>query len=111
MIDSTTPWSVRLRLTMSTMMLLIAVSAPCFALYVASDHFAPVRRSASRSAALAAVVAWSLAAALPALWVGSVRRTPPKGLLVRFAIGNGFLATLIGAGSPLLVVTLLGVAA
>ena len=71
MIDAIRSWSVRPRLTMNTMMLLIAVSAPCCALYAFSDHFAPVNRSAARTAALAAVAAWSLAAALPALWVGA----------------------------------------
>ena len=38
----------------------------------------------------------------------AVRRTPLKGLLVRFAAGNTFLAALIGAGSPFLVMTMLG---
>jgi hypothetical protein len=108
MINEIRSWSVRPRLTMNTMMLLIAVSAPCFALYALSYHFAPVNRSAARTAALAVVAAWSLAAALPALWVGAVRRTPPKGLLVRFAAGNTFLAALIGGGNPFLIVTTLG---
>lgn len=108
MIESIRSWSVRPRLTMNTMMLLIAVTAPCFALYASSYHFAPVRRSAAASAALTAVTAWSLTAALPALWVGAVLRTPPKGLLIRFAAGNTFLSALIGAASPLLIVMLLG---
>ena len=62
------------------------------------------------SAGLSATLAWSLAAALPALWVGAARRTPPNGLLIRFGIGNGMLATLLGVMSPLLIVTLIGVA-
>src|SRR4051794_36795279 len=102
MIDLVKSWSVRPRLAMNTMMLVVATSAPCFALYAVSGNFEPVRRSGTVSAGLAAVLAWSLAAALPALWVGAVRRTSPNGLLGRFAIGNGFLATLIGAMSPLL---------
>jgi hypothetical protein len=60
------------------------------------------------SAALATVAAWSLAAALPALWVGAARRTPPKGLLVRFAAGNAFNSALIGAGNLFVIVTMLG---
>jgi len=108
MIDLIRIREVRPQLTMNTLMLLIAVSAPCFALYAFSWNFAPVQRSASRTAGMTATLAWSLAAALPALWVGAVRRTPPHGLLVRFGIGNGTLATLLGAMSPLLIVSLLG---
>ncbi|HZW33827.1 MAG TPA: hypothetical protein VFF52_24105 [Isosphaeraceae bacterium] len=110
MIDVIGSWSFRPRLTMSTMMRLVAASAPCFALYAASFRFAPVRGSAHGTAALAAVVAWSLAAALPAVWVSAVRRTPPRGLLVRFAVGTSFLVTLMSAGGPLLFVILLGAA-
>ena len=112
MIHSVSLWSVRPRLTMSTMMVLVAVAAPCFALYAFSWHLASVRKSASLSFALVVVSAWSLAAALPALWVGAVQRIPPKGLLVRFAVGNGFLsiviASLISADTPLLVALLIG---
>jgi hypothetical protein len=112
MIHSVSLWSLRPRLTMSTMMVLVAVAAPCFALYGFSWQFAPVRKSASLSFALVVVGAWSLAAALPALWVGAVQRIPPKGLLVRFAVGNGFLsiviASLISADTPLLVALLIG---
>ncbi len=83
MIDVIGSWSFRPRLTMSTMMRLVAASAPCFALYAASFRFAPV---------------------------SAVRRTPPRGLLVRFAVGTSFLVTLMSAGGPLLFVILLGAA-
>jgi hypothetical protein len=110
MIHSASFWSIRPRLTMSTMMVLVAVAAPCFALYGFSWQFAPVRNAASLSFALVAVGAWSLAAALPAIWVGAVQRIPPSGLLVRFAVGSGFLsiviASLISAGIPLLIAIL-----
>jgi hypothetical protein len=103
--------AVRSQLAMNTLMLLIAISAPCFALYAFSGNFAPVRRSGSVSAGITAALAWSLAAALPALWVGAALRTPPSGVLIRFGIGNGIFATLLGAKmSALLFVTLLGVA-
>jgi hypothetical protein len=94
------------------MILLIAAIATCCALAAASYGFAPVLRTAIATPALVAVVAWwSLAAALPALWVGDVGRAPPNSLLVRFVIGNCFLATLVSAESPLLIVMLLGIAA
>jgi hypothetical protein len=114
MIDLTRSWSIWPRLTISTLILLVAAIASCFALYAAGYGFVPALRLAIARPALVAVVAWwSLAAALPALWVGDVRRTPPESLLARFVIGNGFLATLVSAGSPLplLVVMLLGIAA
>jgi hypothetical protein len=65
----------------------------------------------ARPALVAVVAWWSLAAALPALWVGDVGRASLESLLLRFVIGNGFLAALVGAGSPLLVVMFLGIAA
>jgi hypothetical protein len=102
---------VRPQLTLANLMLLIAVSATCIALYAASARFAPVSRSASASAELTALLVWSLAAGLPALWVGTVRRNPPSTVLVRFAVGNGFLAMLLVSMSALLVVILLGAAA
>jgi hypothetical protein len=114
MIHSVSLWSFRPRLTMSTMMLLVAVAAPCFAHYAFSWQIASVRKSASVSVTLVVVGAWSLAAALPALWVGAVQRIPPKELLVRFAVGNGFLATVIASlnsmNIPLVVPILLGTA-
>jgi hypothetical protein len=115
MIQSATFWSVRPRLTMSTMMVLVAVIAPCCALYGFSWQLESVRRSASVAVALVVVGAWSLAAALPALWVGAIQRIPPKGLLVRFALGNGFLSIVIGflisdVSGPLVVPILLGAA-
>src|SRR5438094_4212715 len=104
--------SIRPRLTIRTMILVIAAIAPSFAFYAAGFSLSPALRLATAVPALVAVVGWwNVAAALPALWVGDVWRTPPKGLLLRFAIGNGFLAALVGAGSALLVVILLGVAA
>jgi hypothetical protein len=112
MIDLSRSWSIRPRLAINTMVLLIAAIASCLALCAAGYGFVPELRSAVARPALVAVVAWwSLAAALPALWVGDVRRASPERLLFRFVIGNGFLATFVTAGSPLLVVMLLGIAA
>jgi hypothetical protein len=112
MVGSIRSQTIRLRLTLTTMILLVAAIAPCFAFWAVGSGFAPVLRSAAATPALVAIVAWwSLAAALPALWIGDVRRTPPRGLLLRFAIGNSFLAILVGAWNPLFVVVLLGAAA
>jgi hypothetical protein len=112
MIHSLKDWSVRPRLTMGTMMALVAVTAPCLALYTFSWHLATVRQAASVSLALLVVGVWCLAAALPALWVGAVQRIYPRALLVRFAVGNGFLAIVIASLSsgttPLLVAFSLG---
>jgi hypothetical protein len=108
--DSTRTHALRRQLTTGKAMLLIAISAPCFAHYALSYHFAPVRRAASASAGMTAVLAWSLAAALPALWVGTVRRSPPNGVLLRFAVGNGFLAILMASMSALFFVIILGTA-
>jgi hypothetical protein len=111
MSDLARSWSIRPRLTIRTMILAVAAIAPSFAFYGASFGFAPALRLATALPARVAVVGWwNVAAALPALWVGDVWRTPPKGLLLRFAIGNTFLGALVGAGSALLVVILLGVA-
>jgi hypothetical protein len=107
---STRTHALRSQLTMGKAMLLIAVSSTCFALYAFSYRFAPVRGAASASAGMTAVLAWSLAAALPALWVGTVRRSLPNGVLLRFAIGNGFLAILMASMSALLFVVILGTA-
>jgi hypothetical protein len=98
------------QLTMGRLMLLIAIIATCFALYATSGHFSAVSGAASPSAGLTAALAWSLAAALPALWVGTVRRTSPDGLLGRVAIGNGFLAILMAFMGALLFVVLLALA-
>jgi hypothetical protein len=96
--------SARPQLTTGRLMLLVAIAATCFAVYVTTVRFSAVTRSASTSAGATAALAWCLAAALPALWVGAVRRTPPDGLLARFAIGNGFIAILVGfMGAPLFV--------
>ncbi len=112
MVALTESWSNRLRLTISTTILLTAAIASCLALYLAGYGFAPELRTAvARPALLAVVVWWSLAAALPAVWVGDVRRASTESLLFRFVIGNGFLATLVRAGSPLPVLMLLGMAA
>jgi hypothetical protein len=94
----------RPRLKMGRMMLLVAIAATCFAVYATTPHLANVTRSASALAGATAALAWCLAAALPALWVGAARRTPPDGLLTRFAVGNGFVALLVGLmGAPLFV--------
>jgi hypothetical protein len=112
MINSTLSWSNRPRLTISATILLVAAIASCLALYLAGYGFAPeLRATVARPALVAVVVWWSLAAALPALWVGDVRRASLESLLFRFVMGNSFLATLVGAGSPLLVVMLIGMAA
>jgi hypothetical protein len=92
-------------------MLLVAIIATCFALYAMSRYFAPVRRTSSVSAGLTTMLAWSFAAALPALWVAAVRRTPLDGLLARFMIGNGFIVILLGFMSAFLFVLLIGGAA
>jgi hypothetical protein len=105
----TVSWSIRLRLSISTAILLIAAIAPSLALYATSFGFAPALRLATATPALVAVLGWwSLAAALPVLWIGDVRQTPPRVLLLRFAIGNGFLGILASAGSRLQVAILLG---
>ncbi len=108
--NSTRIHTLRPQWTLSKLMLLIAVSAYCFALYAASDRFAPASRSASASAGMTVALAWGLAAALPALWVGTVRRSPPSAVLFRFAIGTGFLAILIASVSAFAIVILVGAA-
>jgi hypothetical protein len=112
MMDSNRSWSNRLRLTITTTILLVAAIATWLGLYLAGYGFAPELRSVVARPALVAVVAWwSLAAALPVVWVGDVRRAPSESLLLRFVIGTGFLALFVSAGNPLLIVVLLGVAA
>jgi hypothetical protein len=103
--------AARPQLTTGRLMLLVAIVATCFALYVTSSNFAAVTGAASPSAGLTAVLAWTLAAALPALWVAAIRRTPPDGLLARIAIGNGFIAILLGFMSAFLIVLLIAVTA
>lgn len=44
-----------------------------------------------------ATLAWSLAIALPALWVGAAWKYPPRDVLIRFGIANGIFAILLGA--------------
>ena len=58
---------VRPRLTLSTMMLLVAIGATFFAVFAFSGNFPKVR---SPSDGIVATLAWGLATALPALWVG-----------------------------------------
>ncbi len=103
--------AARPQLTIGRRMLLVAIIATCFALYATSSNFAAVTRAASPSVGLTAVLTWSLAAALPALWVAALRRTPPDGLLARLAIGNGLIAILLGFMSAFLIVLLIAVAA
>ncbi len=107
---STRIYALRPHWTLGKLMLLIGVIAPCFALYAASDRFEPASGSASASVGMTVALAWGLAAALPALWVGTVRRSPPSAVLVRFAIGTGFLAILIASMSAFLLVILIGAA-
>jgi hypothetical protein len=105
-------WSIRPRLSIRTMVLLIAALSLCFALAAAACGLAPELRAVVARPALVAVVAWwSLASAAAALWVSEVRRPAPASLLLRFVVGNSFLAFFIGTESPLLVVMLLGIAA
>ncbi len=85
---------VRPRLTLYTMMLLVAISATCFAVFAFSGNFPKVR---SPSHGIIATLAWSLATALPALWVGAAWKYPPRGVLIRFGIANGIFAILLGA--------------
>ena len=85
---------VRPRLTLYTMMLLVAISATFFAVFAFSGNFPMVRRP---SQGIIATLAWSLATALPALWVGALWKYPPREVLVRFAIANGIFAILLGA--------------
>jgi hypothetical protein len=85
---------VRPRFTLNTMMLLVAISATCFAVFAFSGNFHMVK---SPSSAIIATMAWSLATALPALWVGAAWKYPPRDVLFRFGIGNGIFAILLGA--------------
>jgi hypothetical protein len=103
--------TARPQLSTGRLMLLVAIVATCLALYATSNSFAAVTGAASPSAGLTAVLAWTLAAALPALWVATLRRAPPDGLLARIAIGNGFIAILLGFMSAFLIVLLIAVAA
>ena len=73
-------------------MILIAILATYSALYTVMRN----RNAAYPWAALIMTLAFSLSAALPALWIGAFRRIPPDALLVRFAIGNGFIPVMIG---------------
>ena len=112
MIHSASFWSIRPRLTMSTMMCpsrSLSFASPLRRLQLAIP--APVRNAASLSSGAGRRLRLSLAAASPgSAWVGAVQRIPPRGLLVRFAVGNGFLsiviASLISAGIPLLIAIL-----
>jgi hypothetical protein len=85
---------VRPRLTLYTMMLLVAISATCFAVFAFSGNFPKVQ---SPSGGIIATLAWSLATALPALWVGAAWKYPPRDVLTRFGIANGIFAILLGA--------------
>ena len=76
---------VRPRLNLYTMMLLVAISATCFAVFTFSGNFPMVR---SPSQGIVATLAWSLATALPALWVGAAWKYPPRDVLIRFGIAN-----------------------
>jgi hypothetical protein len=99
---------VRPRLTLYTMMLLVAISATCFAVFAFSGNFPKVQ---SPSGGIIATLAWSLATALPALWVGAAWKYPPRDVLIRFGIANGIFAILLGARwDPLVCVALLGIA-
>jgi hypothetical protein len=85
---------VRPRLTLSTMMLLVAISATFFAVFAFSSNFRMVQ---SPSEGIVATLAWSLATALPALWVGAAWKYPPRDVLIRFGIANGIFAILLGS--------------
>jgi hypothetical protein len=85
---------VRTRLTLFTMMLLVAISATCFAVFAFSGNFRLVQ---SPSEGMMATFAWTLATALPALWVGAAWKYPPRDVLIRFGIANGIFAILLGA--------------
>jgi hypothetical protein len=99
---------VRPRLTLYTMMLLVAISATCFAVFAFSGNFRMVQ---SPSAGIIATVAWTLATALPALWVGAAWKYPPRDVLIRFGIANGIFAILLGARmDPLVFIALVGIA-
>lgn len=89
----------KMQLTIGRMMLIVFILSTCVSIYATSPNFAAVRTSGSPWARLTAMLAWSFAAALPTLWVGTVMRTPPDALLVRFAVGNGFLALLLSLAS------------
>ena len=80
---------VRPRLTLYTMMLLFAISATCFAVFAFSGTF---RKVQSPSQGIIPTLAWSVATALPALWVGAAWRYPPRDVLIRFGIANGIFA-------------------
>ena len=82
------------RLTLYTMMLLVAISATFFAVFAFSGNFPKVR---SPSEGIIATLAWTLATALPALWVGAAGKYPPRDVLIRFGIANGIFAILLGA--------------
>ena len=102
--------AARPQLTTGRLMLLVAIVATCFALYATSSNFAAVTRAASPSAGLTAVLAWT--SLLPArAGVVASRRAPPDGLPARIAIGNGFIALLLGFMSAFLIVSLIAVAA
>jgi hypothetical protein len=99
---------VRRRLTLYTIMLLFAISATCFAVFAFSGNF---RKVQSPSEGIIATLAWSLATALPALWVGAVWKYPPRDVLIRFGIANGIFAILLGARwDPRVCIVLLGIA-
>jgi hypothetical protein len=104
-------WAINPQLTVNTLMLLVAISTPCLALYAASDQILPALsprcRATSVPARMTVTLAWSLAAAVPAFWVGKTRRTAPHDWLIRFGIGNVILASLLAARiSPPLIIAL-----
>ena len=85
---------VRPRLTLYTMMLLVAISATCFAVFAFSGNFRLVQ---SRRLGIIATVAWTLATALPALWVGAAWKYPPRDVLIRSLATDASMRCLRGA--------------